>query len=290
MMLQTLRMLGQLSPAERATIESGQFAGDFTVDALLDQMRTLAQFDASNDATRASLTKWAGAMLVLMFASLFLFKVVGPIAGVLTGALLVVAIILAVAGRRLGRVDIANNFREVALPFLAVVKQDMDHDQTLSVRIDLRSPTDDRKRKGSGKPYKAGVYTNIVDTNYHDAWFHGTARLADGSLLRWDVADDICQSKRTKRSSSGKSKTKTRSYKRTVVSIALSVTNKRYGVNEGLQSSRHKVAVTNGAKRRTIKLTRKIKTKSLDPVDPAVLIDAVSSAYKRVVAPARSAA
>jgi hypothetical protein len=290
MMLQTFRMLGQLSPAERATITSGQFAGDFTADALLDQMRTLANFDAKNDATRATLTKWAAGTFIAMFASLFLFGILGAFAGILTGALLITTIVLALTGRRLRNVDIANNFRDVALPFLAIIKQDMDRDQTLSVRIDLRAPDDARKRKGSGKPYKAGVYTNIIDTNYHDAWFHGSARLADGSLLSWDVADDICQSKRTKRSSSGKSKTKTRSYKRTVVSIALSVTNKRYGVNAGLESSRHKVAVRDGAKRRVIKLTRKIKAKSLDPIDPRVLIDAVSSAYKRVAAPARSAA
>ena len=114
--------------------------------------------------------------------------------------------------------------------------------------------------------------------------------MTDGSLLRWDVSDEVCESQRTKRSASNKTKTKTRHVKRSTIAVALTVANKVYGVNEGLASSRHKVAVQDGAKRRTIKLTRKIKNKSLDPLDPTVLVDTVSSAYKRVTAPARSAA
>ena len=104
------------------------------------------------------------------------------------------------------------------------------------------------------------------------------------------MIDEICESKRTKRSASNKIKTKTRHIKRSTVAVALTVANKIYGVNKGLASSRHKVLVQEGAKRRTIKLMRKLKNKSLDPLDPAVLVDTVSGAYKRVTAPARSAA
>jgi hypothetical protein len=289
-MLQTFRLLGQLSPAERDTIVSGQFAGDFTPDALLDQMRTLATFDASNDKTRGRFAGLIGICVVATIAALIMHNiaplVLYPVAA-LSG---IAAIALFIMRRRLVKVDISNNFREVALPFLALIKQDMDADQTVTVRIDLRSPTDPKKRRGTSQPYQQGAYTKIVDTTYSDAWFHGAAQLADGSKLRWDVTDEVCESQRTKRSRSNKSKTKTRHLKRSTIAVALSVANKVYGVNKGLASSRHKVAVQEGAKRRTIKLTRKLKNKSLDPIDPAVLVDAVSSAYKRVAAPARSVA
>jgi len=223
---------------------------------------------------------------VALIAHAVLPVVLYPLAGVCA----VLAIVVFVMRRRLVSVDISNNFREVALPFLAIVKQDMDPDATVSVRIDLRAPTHANKKKGASQPYQEGVYTKIVDTTYHDAWFHGSAKLADGSTLRWDVTDDICQSTRTKRSRSNKLKTKTRSVKRSLVAVALAVPNKVYGVNGGLASNRHKVAVQDGAKRRVIKLTRKLKSKSIEPMEPGVLIDAVSSAYKRVAAPARSAA
>jgi len=301
-MFSTLKLLGTLSPGERKTILSGQFAGDFTADALLDQMRALARFDASNDAARdrikrltvisvifAIATTWLGFNQLLVVIPGF-DALARPLPFAIAGLSVACFIALLVLKRRLTSVDISNNFRDVALPFLAVLKQDIDPDQLLSVRIDLRSPTHERKRRDSSHPAAKGRYTKIVETNYHDPWFHGAARLADGSVLRWGVTEDICKSERTKRSASNKLKTKTRHYKRSAVAISLAVPNKSYGVNAGLQSSRHKVSVEKGAKRGTIKLTRKIKSKSLDALDPRVLIDAVSSAYKRVAAPARSAA
>lgn len=291
-MFKTLKLLAALSPAERRTIRSGQFAGDFTPEALLDQMRTLARFDASNDAAREDLKKLMGffVLVTIVSAILGLYHWVPPVTFSIAGIGVLGAGICSVLNSRLTGVDICNNFRDVALPFLAVLKQDMEADQMLAVRIDLRSPTHERKRHGSVQPPLHGAYTKIVDSNFRDAWFHGSARLADGSVLRWDVSEDICESKRTKRSASRKLKTKTRHYKRSTVAIALAVPNKSYGVNRGLSSSRHKVAVADGAKRHVIKLTRKLKSKSLDPLDPRILIEAVSSAYKRVVAPTRSAA
>jgi hypothetical protein len=289
-MFDTLRMLKGLSPAERATIQSGEFSGEFSADALLDQMRTLARFDATNDATRARLKGLLGVSIALTFLPLFVVKVQPVVVLSFCALALICAIYIGVILSRLSRMDISNNFREIALPFLAVLKQDIDHDKVLTVRIDLRSATDAKKKQGSGKPYAHGAYKSIVDTTYRDPWFEGSARLSDGSILRWNVTDEICESKRTKRSSSGKMKTKTRNLKRSVVAVSLAVANKTYGVNETLQSSRHKVAVLDGGKRRVIKLTRKLKTKSLDPIEPGVLIDAVSSAYKRVQAPQRSAA
>lgn len=289
-MFSTLKMLGALSPAERETIASGQFAGDFTAEALLDQMRHLAKFDASNDATRALLKKLTGAAVVGAFASLWLLSVFGKVMLIAVALLIGVAIYLGVTLSRLSKLDISNNFREVALPFLAILKQDMDPQQTLKVRVDLRAPTHQNKRRGTPQSSKGGVYTKIVETAYHDNWFSGSARLADASVLRWSVVDDVVESKRTKRSSSGKMKTKTRNYKRSTVAVSLSVANKRYGVAPNASADGHKIAVQGGAKRRTIKLTRKIKTKSLDTMDPGVLIDTVASAYRNVTAPARSAA
>ena len=289
-MFDTLKMLGSLSPAERETIASGQFAGDYTIEALLDQMRTLARFDASNDATRALLKKLTGAAVVGAFASLWLLSVFGMAMLIAVAALIGVAIYLAVTLKRLSKLDISNNFREVALPFLTILKQDMDPRQTLKVRVDLRAPTHENKRRGAPQSSKGGVYTKIVETCYRDNWFSGTARLADASVLRWSVIDDLVESKRTKRSSSGKMKTKTRSCKRSTIAVSLAVANKRYGVSAGARAEGQKIAVHDGSKRRTIKVTRKIKSKSPQPMQPDVLIDSVASAYRSVVAPARSAA
>jgi len=290
-MFRTMKMISGLSPAERATIESGQFAGEFTAEALLEQMRALANFDRFNDAARSSLKGRLGFCVVLAIVPLF-FVGLMPWAFLTASALFaLLAVYCAVMLVRLTKLDISNNFREVALPFLSILKQDMRPTQTLSVRLDLRPATHANKRRGTAKAYKQGVYTNIVDTNYRDAWFAGSAHLADASVLRWSVTDDLCESRRTKRSRSGKSKTKLRALKRTAIAVALSVASKRYGVDRMPGSAEgEKVAVHGEGKRRVIKLTRKLKTKSMQPMDPIELVNAVSGAYKRLSAPARSAA
>jgi hypothetical protein len=158
------------------------------------------------------------------------------------------------------------------------------------VRIDLRDALHASKKKRTGNPYADGAYHKVIDTTYLDPWFHGKAVLADGSRLMWTVSDMIVKSSRTKRTARNKLKTKTRHIKRSQVAIALAVPNKVYGVARGPAQEGSKLAVAAGPKRSTIKLVRKLKTRSLDPVDPALLIDAVSGAYRQITAPARGAA
>jgi hypothetical protein len=279
-MFEALRELGRLSPAQRAILANKRFSGVFTPEALLSQMRTLAAFDRSGDSGRKRAGGWAiaaaGQVVLGLFASIWF----GKAAVAYALLMLVVAVALAIVWQRLRMVDISNNFAETALPFLAIVKQDMEPDQTLDVDIDL-SPAVRRSKRGSvSKPYKRGAYTKIVDTIFHDPWFSGTARLADSSVLRWRVTDEVRRSKRTKRNPRGKYKFSTRHAKRSLVEIALSLPNRTYSVQDSRQRVA-RLAVATGDKRSTIRLGRKVKSRSLDPVDPRELIDLVSEAYGR---------
>jgi hypothetical protein len=296
-MFQTMKQISGLSAAERATILSGQFAGDYTAEVLIEQMRRLANFDRFNDATRGKLKGRIGLAVVLAIITVFgwfqsryfLAPVWRPAILVVAALFVLLAVYCGVMLSRLNRLDISNNFRDVALPFLTVLKQDMEPTQAVSVRIDLRPPTHPRKRQGQPKPYQKGNYSKIVDTVYHDPWFAGTARLADDSVLRWGVTDDIVDSTRSKRSASGKTKTKRSERRRTLVAVALSVSSKRYGVGDA-KGGKDRVSVVGDGKRRVIKIARKIKSKTLQPFPPDVLVDVVSAAYKRLLAPQRTAA
>src|SRR5947208_296151 len=112
-MFATLRMLNGLSPAERATIKSGEFSGEFTADALIDQMRTLARFDANNDATRKSLTRLSLILLALAFLPLFVVKVQPAVVLSFCALALISAIYCGMMYNRLASVDISNNFRDI---------------------------------------------------------------------------------------------------------------------------------------------------------------------------------
>lgn len=289
-MFGALRVLGQLSPAQRTMLTQKRFVGEFTPEALLDQMRALAAFDRSGDAERKKAGGWAIAA--------FLQVAIGAIAALFFGrwlllyslAMALAGIVLAVVWYRLRLMDISNNLGEVALPFLAILKQDMRPDQTLAVDIDLSSPTLARKRQDVSPAYKRGAYTKIVDTSYADPWFSGSARLADATVLRWRVVDRIIMSKRTKRNARGKYKMSTRHAKRSLVAVAVALSRKSYAIAAPERPAHAKVAVAAGAKNNTIRIARKIKSKSLDPLSPDVLINLVSEAYRRAVPAARTAA
>ncbi|QBB71207.1 hypothetical protein ELE36_13060 [Pseudolysobacter antarcticus] len=293
-MFSSLNAFNSLSPALRTAIDKKQITGDFTAQALLEQMRALAEFDRKNVLTRSQLRKWKWLAIVLGIVVLF----ISPLPFVLRVCIFVAAIAaviyLSMIIRRLSQFAISENFSQVALPFIAILKQDMQAAQTLSIRLDLTPAIVSKKCTGTSKPYERGAYKKIVDTTYRDPWFDGSARLADDAILRWRLLDTICESKRSKRSSSGKTKTKLRHYKRSLVAIGLSLPNKFYGVNAAAdrssQKATSKITVHQGDKRSDVKLVRKFKAKSLQPLDPRALIDMISEAYKRATPPTRSAA
>jgi len=293
-MFSSINAFNSLSPALRAAIDKKQIAGEFTAQVLLEQMRALAEFDRQNSVMRSRLLKWK--LLAIALAIVVLF--ISPLPLVLRLCISAVAIAafiyLSIITRRLSQFAISENFSKVALPFIAILKQDMQAAQTLSIRLDLTPAIVSKKCIGTSKPYERGAYKKIVDTTYRDPWFDGSARLADDAILRWRLLDTICESKRSKRSSSGKTKTKLRHYKRSLVAIGLSLPNKSYGVSalasHSPQQPASKITVQHGNKRSDVKLVRKFKAKSLEPIDPRALIDVISEAYKRATPPTRSAA
>lgn len=277
-----------LTPAERAVVASRRLSGEFAVESLLDQLRAIAGFDADNDARRKRYGGFAIAAFIAAVVCLFLAIPFGRAALFVALAALVAAIVLGVLWKRLAAADISNNVREVALPFLAIVKQDLASGTTVSVALDLAPATDAGKRTGVSQPYTRGSYTKIVDTSYRDAWFSGSARLADASVLRWHVVDEVIESRRTKRSRSNKLKTKTRQAKRSAIAVSVALPTKTYAVAAGAPKPNVKLALAADDKRTTVKLVRKVKAKNLDPIDPRALIDTVAEAYRRAT-PSRSA-
>jgi hypothetical protein len=288
-MFAAFRALQQLSKTQREAIESKQVSGAYPPSLLLENLRALSEFDRLADKWRGTATI---ALPLLAVAAVFTFVIALNATRYLLPlpiALLGAAVVIGVSLLRLRKLDISDNVRGVALPFLAILKQDIAATQRIRVRLDLAVPTDKRKQVEVLPAYERGPYHKVVDTLFADAWFEGSARLADGTVLRWRVRDDVRESKRTKRNARGKYKTKTRHYKRSEIDVVVSLPTKRYLVGEIADASGQRITVRRDVKRCTIKLQRKLKVKSLDPIDPRFLIDAISTAY-RSVSPAGSAA
>ncbi|HET6332989.1 MAG TPA: hypothetical protein VFG30_07230 [Polyangiales bacterium] len=288
-MFAAFRALQQLSNTQREAIESKQVSGAYPPSLLLDNLRALSEFDRLADKWRRTATIAAPILAVAAVFTLMISLHTTTYLLPLPIALLVAAVVIAVSFFRLRPLDISNNVRGVALPFLAILKQDIAATDRVRVRLDLALPTDKRKQVEVLPAYVRGQYHKVIDTLFADPWFEGSARLADGTVLRWRVRDDVRESKRTKRNRRGKYKTKTRHYKRSEIAVVVSLPSKRYVVHDVAGSAGQRVTVRRDVKRCTIKLQRKLKLKSLEPIDPRFLIDAISAAY-RSATPVGSAA
>lgn len=281
-----------LSPSQRAALVQKQLSGSFSIEALLSDLRALASFDLNTEAERRAALRWMILSIVACVVS-FIVQQAAELGELLplTCGFVVSAIYFGVRRRRLGQLDVSDNVREVALPFLVILKQDVARDTLVKLELDLAPPTDARKQVSQSPTYSRGRYNKIVDTHYRDAWFAGSAQLADGATVRWSVLDELCVSKR-RRTNTRKGKTKLRHWKRCQISISVALPNKLYRVDARQVPPRPglKLALVAGEKRTTLKLSMKLKDKfSYDPIGPRALIDAVSMAY-RCALPAQGSA
>jgi hypothetical protein len=142
--------------------------------------------------------------------------------------------------------------------------------------LDLSSPTVKIKKQSESAPFALGVYHKVIDTMYLDPWMKAEAVLVDGSKLSWSVTETIRERKKTKRNARGKYKMKTKYSKKTEVEVELGLKKKLYEVTAGPAEAE----VTSDEKRSTVRLERRLKTDSLEPVDPRALIDLVADVYR----------
>lgn len=246
------------------------------VGELLALLKPIAGCDRVADKARTPLGCTFAFMIVALIALIVVWANVG---GIFMIVPIVVAAALLVGSAMLffwtKKIDVSNNLREFVLPVLTVFREDIAPDQPVRVSLDLRSPTSPEKRTSEGEPYKAGVYYKVVDSQYRDEWMNAEAVLVDGTRLRWSIADDIRERKKTKKNPRGKIKTKTKYRKNTEIEIEVGMKKKTYAV-----AAPEDADVKSGEKRDAIRMVRRVRTDSLDPVVPRALIDAVADVYR----------
>jgi hypothetical protein len=271
-----------LTPEQKTILEHKAVQGEYSPRALVEILQPLATFDKKSDSARMGVG-CTGVIFVIVTA----FFVCGnPFDGLFSYLLAAlsagIAAALFVLVTKLSKRDLSNNFRLVALPFFAVLQEDMDPGEKASVNLDLSSPTSEEKLVRTSEPYAKGSYYKIVDALYEDEWFAGSALLADGSTLHWEIAEEVTESKRTKRNARGKHKTKTKYHKRVRMTIDVALPSKIYAVDTSAPGTTDaKVRAKEGAKRTALRVTRRIKVKSGDPIHPRVFLDLIADAYRK---------
>ncbi len=283
-MNKALAALNALTPEQKAILKAKNLEGSFTPRAALELLKPVGEFDRLSDTSRVGIGCWSAVFFVLAVVCVIVtangvlpwFLGVPVLLG-LVGA----AIYFLVTVIRLSKHDLSNNFRQIALPFFAILKEDMERSEAMQVRLDLSSPTLATKKTGSSDAYALGAYHKVIDHWYRDAWFEGSAWLADGSSVGWSVVEEITESKRTKRNARGKYKMKTKYRKVCHLAVEVTLPKKEYSVAALPPPADAKVKVKGGEKRVTLRLASKVKIKANEPWDVRELVDLVAEAFRR---------
>jgi hypothetical protein len=166
------------------------------------------------------------------------------------------------------KIDVSDNLRGAVLPMLYVLRDDFDPNEGMELTLDLRQPMVKEKLLREVKPRD-----RMTETFYNDEWMSAEGVLVDGSKLRWSVADVIRHRSVTKKTASGKWKTKTKDSKKCNVDVELTVRNKSYEVSGTAHA---------GEKKTTLKTSRTIKLAGLTATDPKVILEVIAELFKRV--------
>ncbi len=273
--MNVLKVYRSLSGEQKQILADKKVELNRPVAELLATLKPIAGCDRIADKARTPLGCTFALMIVIVIAFAIAWANVGPI--MIVPLVLAIAVMVGSAWLFFWtrKIDVSNNLREFVLPVLTVFREDIAPDQPVRVSLDLRSPTSPEKRTTDGEPYKQGVYYKVVDSLYRDEWMNAEAVLVDGTRLRWNIVDEIRERKKTNKNPRGKIKTKTKYRKKTEIEIEVGMKKKIYAI-EAPQDAE----VKSGEKRDAIRMTREVRTDSLDPIVPRALIDAIADVYR----------
>ena len=163
-MFKALKAFRSLSPEQKALLETKQVSGEFEPRSLIDLLRPIAEYDRLSDKARTPMGCTTAALFALSLP--FLFLTLNGFWGVLPLVLLSLggAVFLLVFVLRLRKLDLSNNFRQVAMPLFAVLKEDMEPGATMNVRLDLSSPTAKVEEDGDREAVRATASTTRSST------------------------------------------------------------------------------------------------------------------------------
>jgi hypothetical protein len=268
---------GALNSEQKNFLREKRIEATHPPDAWLALIGGAARYDRLGDALRKGIG-WTGAIaLILAFISLFTGVVIAIV------VLLLIAVVAFSFFAMLKRVDLPDSIHDFILPMITLLREDMEPDEPLHLKIDLRDGTrDERKLESRSLPSHGG--RSITQTIYNNPWMSGDSTLADGSALSWELSDRIRERKVTRRNPRGKIKTKTKYKVRRLIDVRVGLKRGDYVVEGTMgKSGNNKIAMKPGEKRNVIRVRRALITSDPNaPLDVKEFIDPIAEAYKKV--------
>ncbi len=271
--------LSRLSPRADSCVKSKRLRGKATFRELRDLISELARFDKATDEVRSKTQMKAGVgcvvMIVAIIAAVVAIAMEDEIGmktsetilyamGGLAVLSLIFAVVFQVKAGRLGKLDLANDFRLCLKPLLDDLAEDVSNKTRVDFDVDMKGVCKEKMiERGEIPP---GRFKKVIQTKYRDPWCALRMRLADGSVMDLDIVDHYTLHERRWTNPRGKSKSKFKWKKLVVVSATLVPGGK------GLDFSREDAKIAEGMGKLKIKdkkdakvlrLVKKYKFKSI---------------------------
>ena len=234
--------------------------------------------------TRAHVTTVIVMVMALIIGAIA-FAFIGSV-----GALAVLVMLLAlvigigalVALTRIGPTSLPPNLEQFTMPLLAVLREELDTNQPVTLHLDLNNATQGQTRQGAPRQYKQGA-KSIVEQRFVHRWLVGSTELADGARLSWQCTDSVRQRTGTWKNRRGKRKQKSKHRIKRQIVVRLGLPRKRYSAATAPAPSLQRdlrLKVRSGAKRDVICVRRTLIANDLKaplPIDQFLAL--VGEAY-----------
>lgn len=227
----------ELSDDQKQVLQNKTVLGLRTPTDWLAFLGPLASFDKVGDESRRILYQVFGlaglVSLLGFFVMVGLFigqhdSTPGLVAAAVSACAAVVTIVLWPIYSRVAELDLRNHLREVLIPFLRVLEQDMPAKALLRLKLDLAGTVDRKLVSKSDEDPGLWQYPKVKIRTYRDPWMTGAATLADGSALVFHGVD-MLRRREVTRKGYRKVKTKTKVKVKHVFAVKLALRADTYG-------------------------------------------------------------
>ena len=276
--VQAFSLIKQLNPSQKDFLKTKTLQGKTTLEELLEFLKKLKEYDELGDAARKQLG------MVLLFCGIGIFAGIvcaatgfSQILGMVIIAVAVIcAFVFGIIFSRLKGYDLPDQLRNLIVPLLTILKEDMAPNRPVEVSFDLRGRTRD-KQTSDEKPKMMSGYPKVRYTRFTDEWFTFRTKLVDKTAVQLKCISFIERRGITKRSRSGKIKSKTKWKNRAVVDLSLKPPAEAAAhLAEGPVSHPDlSLSVSSGEKGKTIRGRRVREKKGFESAPPVFQLDEV---------------
>jgi hypothetical protein len=284
-LFKALQSYQSLTSDQKIFVKEKRIEGSYTPEQWLAFFTRIAEYDSLRDASSKAFA-WLGCVSILLLIVLIVVGIITIFLLPLTFLALILFIVMTVVFER-SRKNVPNHLRQFIIPWLLILREEMEPEELMFLRVDLSDATGQDKlfseqlSPSAQRLQKAG--SKITEKFFSNQWLAGAAELADGTKLQWQIFERIRQRSEGRKRTSGKYKTKIKHKIKARVQIAMQFKRKDYSLKPfRLNTATEKIEAKNGSSRDRISVRRSlVRTRFDEPPPLKVLLDVIATAYKK---------